>query len=269
MPRAVRVLLTGLAFLTFTIGGAIIGWFILPFSRAGGRSPRAQRRRAHEVLFGGYRLFASILRALGLLEYRPPPAGDLPRGAYVLVANHPTLLDVMLLLGTFPGVVCLVKASWFRSPFIAPLLRQGGYLPGPSDDDEDGAPVLERIVATLRAGLPVLIFPEGSRSPPGGLRRFKVGAALAAERAGVPLVPVVLRVSPPTLWKDQPWYEVPDRTPRYALERLADVPVEGDARARMRALRARYAAALGLDVSTPDEPGVQKLHVEGRHGAMP
>lgn len=271
MPRWVRVLLTGVGFLAFTLGGAAIGWFLLPFSRAGGRSPRAQRRRAHEVLFGGYRVFAAVLRLLGLIEYRPPALADLPQGAYVLVANHPSLLDVMLLLGTFPGVVCLVKASWFRSPFIAPLLLQGGYLPGPSNDDDDGAPVLDRIVATLRAGFPVLVFPEGSRSPPGGLRRFKVGALLAAERAEVPVVPAVLRVSPPTLLKSQRWYDVPERKVTYDLTLLPTIPPggEGDARARTRALRARYEAALGLPVSNPDEPTVQNLHAPGRHGAIP
>lgn len=275
MPHALRVLLTGVGFITFMLGGAVIGWFLLPFSRAGGRSRRAQHRRTQEVLFGGYRLFAWVVRALGLIDHRPPSLEGLPEGPYVLVANHPSLLDVILLLGTFPGVVCLVKASWFRSPFIGPLLRQGGYLPGPSDDEEaedtGGAPVLERIVGALRAGVPVLVFPEGSRSPAGGLRRFKVGALLAAQRAGVPVVPVVIRVWPPTLLKGQRWYEVPDRTVTYDVDLLPrlDLTPADDARQAARALRARYAALLKVDLPATGDADTRNLRAPGRHGAMP
>lgn len=259
MPYLLRVLLTGGAFLLFTLGGATIGWFLLPFARAGGRSLRAQQRRNRQVIFGGYRFFAGALRVMGLIEYRPPPLSRLPAGPYVLVSNHPSLLDVMILLGTFPDMTVLVKASWFESRFIGPLLRGGGYLPGPSPGDgEDGAPVLDRIVATLRGGSSVLIFPEGSRSPPGELRRFRVGAAEAARRTGAPLLPVVLACGQRTLLKGQAWYQgVPDRSIRYDLTLLEPMRVadDVDSRAVTRALRERYAAALGIRgvVGTPSK----------------
>jgi 1-acyl-sn-glycerol-3-phosphate acyltransferase len=238
-------------FLLFTLGGAAIGWLLLPFARAGGRSRLAQQRRNRQVIFGGYRFFTGALQAMGLIEYRPPPLPTLPKAPYVLVSNHPTLLDVMLLLGTFPDVTVLVKASWFDSPFIGPLLRGGGYMPGPSPGDgDDGAPVLDRILETLREGSSVLVFPEGSRSPPGELRRFRVGAAEAARRAGVPLLPVVIACGPLTLLKGQAWYEVPERAIRYEVKLLEPMTVaqDVDARAVTRALRARYAEALGIPV---------------------
>lgn len=271
MPHALRVLLTGVGFITFMIGAAILAWFVLPFSRASGRTRLAQERRARQVLFRGYRLFASAVRAVGLMDHRPPSTASLPRGPYVLVANHPSLIDVIVLLGSFPDVVCLVKASWFGSPFIGPLLRQGGYLPGPSDDDDDGAPVLDRIVTALREGTPVLVFPEGSRSPAGSLRRFKVGALLAAQRAGVPVLPVLIRMWPPTLLKGQRWHQVPERTVTYDVDLLPplDLGPGGDARHAARALRARYADLLGLELPRTDEATPQNLHAEDRHGAIP
>ncbi|MCO5169010.1 MAG: 1-acyl-sn-glycerol-3-phosphate acyltransferase [Planctomycetes bacterium] len=253
MPRLLRVLLTGVAFLTFTLGGAAVGWFVLPFARAGGRSPAAQRRRNRQVLHGAYRAFVRLAAALGLIDVRAAPPRP-PAGAYVLVANHPTLLDVMLLLATYPGLTCLVKASWFRSPFIGPLLRQGGYIAGPDGDEEvDGAPVLERVVAALREGAPVLIFPEGTRSPPGGLRRFKVGALEAARRAGVPVVPVVIACGARTLLKGQRWYQVPEEVIRYAITPLEPIRLQrdDDPRPAARALRARYAERLGVAAEQP------------------
>lgn len=250
MPHFLRVLLTGVAFLVFTLGGATIGWFLIPFARAGGRSVVAQQRRNRQVIFGGYRFFIGALEVMGLTEYRPPPLVNLPKKPYILVSNHPSLLDVMMLLGTFPDMTVLVKASWFESRFIGPLLRGGGYLPGPSAaDSEDGAPVLDRIVATLRAGTSVLIFPEGSRSPPGELRRFRIGAIEAARRADVPLLPIVLRCDKKTLLKGQAWHEgVPNSAIRYAVEFMEPFRVakDVDPRAVNKALRERYVAALGI-----------------------
>jgi 1-acyl-sn-glycerol-3-phosphate acyltransferase len=237
------------AFLVFTLGGATIGWFLLPFARAGGRSPLAQQRRNRQVIFGGYRFFAWALHVLGLVEYKPPPL-TLPKRPYVLVSNHPSLLDVMMLLGTFPDMTVLVKASWFESRFIGPLLRGGGYLPGPSStDSDDGAPVLDRIVATLREGTSVLIFPEGSRSPPGELRRFRIGAVEAARRAEVPLLPILLRCNHRTLLKGQAWHEgVPHSAIRYDVTLWDPMRVakDVDVRAVNKALRERYVAALGI-----------------------
>ena len=258
MPRAARVLLTGLAFLLFAAGGATLSWLLLPLSVARHRGRLAQRRRSQDVLHRwGYRVFARALHGLRLIDFTPPPVAP-PGSAFVLVANHPTLIDVMLLLATFPRAACLVKRSWFSSPLIGPLLRHGGNIPGPSaeePDDEAGpgrAVVLERIVACLREGTPVLVFPEGTRSPPGGLGRFKRGAAEAALRAGVPLVPVVIRCDPPTLARGAPWWRVPARRVVIEIEPLVardddePLPPGADARAVTRALRARYERALGL-----------------------
>ncbi len=281
MPRAARVLLSGLAFLLFAVGGAALSWVILPLSVARHRGRLAQRRRSQAVLHRyGYGGFVGTLRWLRLIAFDPPPVA-LPDGAYVLVANHPSLVDVMLLLATFPGLACVVKRSWFASPLIGPLLRHGGYIAGPGRDEDEagegpaasGPPVLQRIVACLREGTPVLIFPEGSRSPPDGLLRFKRGAAEAALRAGVPLVPVLLRYDPPTLARGGSggsWWRVPARAIRISLEPLVDragdepLPPDADARAVTHALRVRYERALGLE-SGPSASG--KLASRGPGGS--
>lgn len=259
MPRLARVLLTGLAFLVFALGAAAVAWLVLPFARAGGRSPSAQRRRNREVLRRAYRAYVRLSVALGLIEVRG--AASPPPGPFVLVANHPTLLDVVLLLAAYPDVTCVVKAAWFRNPVLGHLLRQAGYLPGPDAGEEEAAPVLERMVGALREGTPVLVFPEGTRSPPGGLRRFRVGALEAARRAGVPVVPVVIACSARTLLKGQPWYDVPGGTIGYELGVLGPVRLgpDDDPRQAARALRARYAERLGV---LPEQP---TLDAQSRH----
>jgi 1-acyl-sn-glycerol-3-phosphate acyltransferase len=63
----------------------------------------------------------------------------------------------------------------------------------------------------------VILFPEGSRSPRGGLGPFKRGAAYVAEASGAPIIPVVIECDPPALMKGQAWYALPDRKLTFSL----------------------------------------------------
>jgi len=242
--RVARAVLTTAIFASFFTVSALLCLFFLPRLLMGRASPAAQARH-RRALNRGMAQFIALLRWMRLLDYELPPlpAGH-PEGGYLLVANHPSLLDVALLLAACPDAVCLVKAHWYRTPVMGPLLRLCDYVPGPGPDDELGAdtPVLERIADKLREGAPVLVFPEGTRSPYRGLRRFHRGAVEAAVRAGAPIVPVFLDTDRPFLMKgQQPWH-VPDGSPRFTfewLEKLEPTPVD-DSRQLTQKLVARY-----------------------------
>ncbi len=259
MPRFLRILLTGSAFAGFFLLGGVIGRLLLPVILRLPGSPQRREHRRKRFLMGACRAFVGYMRALRLIHFQRPalPPGLPPPGqAYVVIANHPSLIDVLLLLSTFPGLTSLAKASWFRSWLLRPLLQLGGQIPGPDDraqlaeagtpvatDDTSPIPVLDRMVAHLRAGQPLLVFPEGSRSHERSLRRFRRGALEAAIRAEVPVVPVFISVAPAMLMKHQPWYEVPREGGHYTLEFLPILATAGrnlDARALNLELMALY-----------------------------
>ena len=75
--------------------------------------------------------------------------------------------------------------------------------------------------------MPVLVFPEGTRSAERKLRTFKRGAIEAAVRAGVPILPLYIGVSPAYLMKGQSFWHVPDTTARYDFEWFAPIETEG------------------------------------------
>jgi 1-acyl-sn-glycerol-3-phosphate acyltransferase len=171
----------------------------------------------------------------------------------VIVANHPSLLDIIMLLAAVPNITFLAKASWFSSPFIGPLLRFGHHIAGPEGGSDaspmDGAMVLDRILTQLRAGYPVMLFPEGTRSPANGLGPFKRGAFEAAVRAGVPLCCLRVRVDPPVLLKGQPWWKVPKRRISFEVSMLQTIAPEafGDSARRLCGdVRHAYLHALEL-----------------------
>ncbi len=213
MFRWVRITLTALGFAMFFAGSVMLGALVFPLMLLllpGGLD--RHRDRCTAFLGRGYGFFLFYLKLMGLIDYAPfrPPPITL-RGPYVLVANHPSLIDVLFLLHFFSGLTSLVKASLYRSWFVGLLLRSTRYIPGPQRTEEDafGAAALDRMVAQLRSGRPLVIFPEGTRSPVGGLHRFRRGAFEAAIRASVPLVCVGIRIDRPFLTKGAPFWRVP------------------------------------------------------------
>jgi len=262
VPKLLRILLTGSAFLGFFLAAGLLGRLMLPLVVAFPGSPARKRARREWFFLATNRVFVVYMRLLRLILFRRPPLPpDLPPHGqgYIIIANHPSLVDVLLLGATFPGMTSLAKASWYSSWVLGPLLRHGKHVRGPepraltdgrgtnssaeTEDPDVDAPVLDRMVLHLRTGYPLMVFPEGSRSHERSMRRFRRGAVEAAIRAQVPIVPVFISVAPPMLMKHQPWYEVPKRGGHFTLEFFPVITTAGrdlDARALNRELKQQY-----------------------------
>jgi 1-acyl-sn-glycerol-3-phosphate acyltransferase len=217
LAKLARIFFTGSAFLVFWWGGALLTWGVLPLIRfRHRRDPTEAMRRCRMVLNRSLRLHADYMRFFRLIEFDSRAVErQLPSGGFVMVANHPSLIDVVLLLSTCPALYCVVKGSVMRSPFVGSMLRYCNHIDAGDGDPVSGAAVVHGAIERLRSGDPVLIFPEGTRSPMGGLGPFKSGAFAIAQAADVPVVPVHIRCDPPALMRGQKWYQVPDGTIHY------------------------------------------------------
>jgi 1-acyl-sn-glycerol-3-phosphate acyltransferase len=123
------------------------------------------------------------------------------RGAAVIVANHLSLVDVPVLYGLFRPFKWVSKSSLFRVPFLGWNMALNGYVPVTRGAADSVRRMLSRCRELLDQGSPVLLFPEGTRSPDGRLQAFKDGAFRLAVEAGVPVVPVALSGTAETLPK--------------------------------------------------------------------
>ena len=117
----------------------------------------------------------------------------LPVGPCVLVANHLSLLDILVLFRLATPFTWVSKAENFRVPLIGWNMRLNRYIALRRGDRASVLRMLAQCEQALRDGTPVLMFPEGTRSRDGLLRPFKAGAFDLALRVGVPVVPVVVR----------------------------------------------------------------------------
>ncbi len=249
IPMWLRVALTGLAFAIFFGGTSVLGLFAGLWYRW--KRVREEDRHAFtRTLNRSLQVFSGFLRDAGIIDYWPP---RLPEGyegrAFLLVANHPTLIDVVLLLGSFPELSCVAKAGWYRSFMMGPLLRRAEYVPGPGFDEGeaegDDVPVVRRMQAKLEKGIPVLVFPEGSRSPLESLRRFHRGGIEAAIRAGVPILPLFIGNRQHFLAKGLPFWKPPPTTCDFVFEWFEPIETAGkelDSREVTRELAERYEA---------------------------
>lgn len=130
-------------------------------------------------------------------------------GGVVYMANHQSYLDPPILLAVLPGQLSfLAKAELFRVPLLGLVLRAGGLIPIDRRDRAGAEAGIARAAAAVRAGRPLLIFPEGTRSRDGRLLPLKKGPFYLAEQAQAPIVCVRLQgtaaLMPPSDWRIRP-----------------------------------------------------------------
>lgn len=123
------------------------------------------------------------------------------RGPAVLVSNHESLGDILVLFGLYRPFKWVSKAAVFRSPFLGWNMYYNGYVPLVRGDKDSIIDMHRRCMSWLERGAPIMMFPEGTRSPDGEVRAFKDGAFRMAIEAGCPLYPIVLTGTADTLPK--------------------------------------------------------------------
>jgi 1-acyl-sn-glycerol-3-phosphate acyltransferase len=258
-----RVALTAVAFLSFWFGSFVMVAFAFPIARWRTRRASAVERAAacQRALQRAFTLFHDYMRVVGLIDFDPRRADRATPGEkFVMIANHPTLVDVTAIASIYGRITCVAKTPLFRAPVVGRVLRQVAYLNSGSGDVFSGAMMVGQALDRLAESMPVLVFPEGTRSPQDGLRPFLRGAFEIACRANVPIFPLLVRCTPPALGKGRPWYDIPDRTASLTvtpLPAMSPADWRGDAGAMAAACEEMYRQHLGLsEVANISRPAV-------------
>lgn len=236
--RAVR---TGILFLAFGVGAAAIALVALPLLRWLVRSAQSRERLAQWLVHVAFRALVRIAAWLKVVRVRGHGIERLGgRGPRLIVANHPSLVDVVVLGACLPQVDCVVKRAHWGSAFMRRIVTGAGYL-----SNVDGEALIDAGVERLRQGRVLMLFPEGTRSPRGRLGPFHRGAAHIALRSGCDPIPVTIRCDPPAFTKGARWHDVPDRCVEISIDVGAPLAMCGSAApgAGDSALAARRATA--------------------------
>ncbi|MCG9697827.1 lysophospholipid acyltransferase family protein [Shewanella sp. Isolate11] len=221
MPKqVVAKRLTGLAYIprwlggvscyiVFGLGGLLSSLTILPLLRFWPGSQQARIARVQRAVHIMFRGFVGMLTWAGVIKVTTQ---DLQRLAQakgkIIIANHPTLVDVVVLISLMPNVGCIVKQGLWRNPFLRGVVSCAGYIP-----NRGAELLLSDCDSVLSQGTNMIIFPEGTRTHIDAIiNSFARGAANIALRTKTDLIPVVLRTNAVGLTKQEPWYQIPRQT---------------------------------------------------------
>jgi 1-acyl-sn-glycerol-3-phosphate acyltransferase len=212
IARAWRALRTGIAFASFGVLALLLVVTWIPWIRLTCRDPAQRQLRVQNVVNRTYGRFMGLMIGLGLMHFRGFGLERLKPPGILVVANHPTLIDMVAVASQMPSGDVITKQGNAENPFMRDVIRATGYVVATG-----GKEVVETCAARLRSGRSLVVFPEGTRSPARALGHFHRGAARIALASGRDLLPVLVTCDPPTLMRGQPWYDVPDRPFEYTL----------------------------------------------------
>lgn len=262
LARLYRCLVTGAMFLVFMLWGLFLSLLVFPLIYLVPIPRRRKQDAALAVLHRVFSWFGPIAAALGALRsFRVAGLAHLvPGQPCLIIANHPSLIDIVCLMGAIPRCGCIVKRGLWYNPVTAVPVRAAGLIP-----NDEAEALIAQCQASFAAGRSLVIFPEGTRSPHGGLHSFTRGAAQIALRCGVPVVPAYIHCDPPTLAKGEPWYRVPARAIDFWINIEAPLTVPAEVaekngiplqvRAFTKHLHQVYARKMAVDtIQTPDAP---------------
>jgi 1-acyl-sn-glycerol-3-phosphate acyltransferase len=198
-------------------------------------------RVGRKMISWGYGLFWRIARCSGMLRL-DASALDVLRDerGLVVVANHPSLLDAVMLVARLPRSACIMKASLSRNPLLGPGARLARYI---RNDSTYG--MVHCAVQDLRAGGQLVLFPEGTRTVRVPINKFQSSFTLIAKRAQVPIQTVFIDTQSPYLGKGWPLWRLPPLPIVFSVrlgERFAPATAAQDAHTQREEIEAYFAA---------------------------
>lgn len=209
-----RLFATAFSFATFAVGGLLLTFVWFPLVNLLISDQKRKQSIAQATIRMSFKLFVTLMVVLRVIELRVEGVGILQaeKGS-IIVANHPTLIDYVLIASLLPKCCCIVKRSMWDDPFARGAISAAGYIP-----NIDVLNIIPSCQMVLDEGNVLLIFPEGTRTVPGQPITLKRGAANIAVRTQSDLRIVHIHCNPTTLTKGEKWYEIPATKPKILVQ---------------------------------------------------
>ena len=211
---------TAISFTAFGIGGIVLRLMIFPLLNLIVRDEQSRTVWARRIIRVTFRAFVELMSALGVLSYRISGRERLQRSGLLILANHPSLIDTVLLMAFVKQADCIVKSALWRNPFTRGPVRAAGYI-----SNAHGPELVADCISSMRNGGNLIIFPEGTRTPADGNMSFKRGAANVAVRGACAITPVIIRCTPATLGKGNKWWKVSATMAHFEIEIQQDIDI--------------------------------------------
>lgn len=201
-----RLFATGISFFLFGAVGVLFWGVLFPLLDKVIMPDMPKKLRSRLLMNRIFHVYMEFMRVIGILNYEVYGGERLNTPGRLIIANHPSLLDVVFLISQIRNATCIVKPALVANPFMRIPIRAMGYIYADAPEV-----VLKQCAEELHEGCSLIVFPEGTRSTPGKPLKFLRGAAAIALASTAKILPVILGCSPTTLTKREKWYQIPDK----------------------------------------------------------
>ncbi len=203
-----------LGFLLLGLGLASLTWNLVALVLLPLLPAATARRFGRAGISRGYAVFWAVAQGVGMMriDSRALRALAAQPGGLIVAANHPSMLDALLVVACLPRGVCIMKASLMRNVFLGAGARLARYI---RNDSPRG--MIGDAVQNLRDGAQLVVFPEGTRTVRQPVNAFLPGITLIAQRAQVPIQAVIIDTDSPYLSKGWPIWRTPPATVSFTL----------------------------------------------------
>ncbi len=230
-----------LCFLLLGLGLASLGWNLIALVLWPLLTPATGQALGRAAISRGYALFWSVAQGVGMMRIDARELRGLgeERGGLIVAANHPSMLDAVLVVACLPRGVCIMKASLMGNVFVGAGARLARYI---RNDSPHG--MVGDAVQSLREGAQLVVFPEGTRSVQQPINPFLPGVTLIAQRAQVPIQTVIIETDSPYLGKGWPIWRTPPATVTFKLRLGERFAPQADHAELLRKLEGYFAREL-------------------------
>ena len=158
------------------------------------------------LIMAGFRVYLAFLRVCCACRFDLRDLDVLRRDhPLILVANHPSLLDAVMIISRFPDMACVMKAALMNNLLLGAAARLARYIPNHAPLD-----LVIRARSALHEGAHLLIFPEGTRTVRFPVDACTASAGLIAQRANVPVQTLLIEFNAPYLGKEWSLWRRPE-----------------------------------------------------------
>ncbi|HIZ28927.1 MAG TPA: 1-acyl-sn-glycerol-3-phosphate acyltransferase [Candidatus Adamsella sp.] len=212
LRRVWRSVLISFLFSVFGIGAILINYFIFPIISVFVKKEN-RRQKFCKTIHKTWKYFTELMKKTGLIKvnFTNPEKLNNPHGK-IIVANHPSFIDIVILIGFLPNTLCIAKKEIKRNPFMGNIVKSLYLI-----NDEDNDKMLEESVEILNQGYNIIIFPTGTRTTDGEDLKLHKGAAVMALHTGADIIPIHISCDTKFLAKHQKFYDAGDKTPTYTI----------------------------------------------------
>lgn len=197
-----RFVATLFAFVIFGVVGVLFILLLYPYAKNYPNNSLETQLKGRKIVSRTWAYFVKYMQWAGILEVRYHGFERLGRPGQLVLANHPSLLDVVLIFSQEHRLNCIVKKDLMQNPSMISPIKACGFVP--NTESEELLDECHRILQTQ----PLLIFPEGTRTKMDGVVKLHRGATSIGLRSANVITPIVIKMRPFSLKKGQPWYDI-------------------------------------------------------------